>query len=361
MVVGGVVVKRGHYLISGATQTIRQKPADNTGYAFFDGRTLTLHSYQYNGNGIMIDDTSFGICVPGGELTVSMEGDSSIVIDAITRGVGIYVVEGATVIISGKGSLTISVQNGKTGNFGIFGEGRVKIKSGTLRISAGLADYIVENDKKRYKGNSYAINIKEFIDRGAHASGNDRRGSCVNKNNPAQVVYDFPRHIPLPMLCLGIVALIAIGVTVWAMFFRAPVVLTPDYAPVDAEKYAEEMANETDTDKMGHTEGGGAMNVTYQKEITISRSSEMMTLYFANPSRSNNDMVLQLVIQGEIIAQSGTLHPGHEVRRLALLEGMGKKLARGGYDGIIRVLAYQPGSGEKAILNTDLEVDITVK
>lgn len=63
--------------------------------------------------------------------------------------------------------------------------------------------------------------------------------------------------------------------------------------------------------------------MVYQKEVQIS-SSQTASLMFQNPSKSVNDIVLQLVITGSdgtetVIAQSGTLSPGYKVETLGLI------------------------------------------
>lgn len=82
---------------------------------------------------------------------------------------------------------------------------------------------------------------------------------------------------------------------------------------------------------------------------------------FVNPGKSNQDMVIQIVIQDTVVVQSGTLEAGNQVKTLDLLEGMEKKLAPGGYEGKFVVFYYSQENGEKAIVNTDIPVEITVQ
>ncbi len=71
-------------------------------------------------------------------------------------------------------------------------------------------------------------------------------------------------------------------------------------------------------------------------------------------------MVVQLVIQDEILIQSGLITPGNKVQTLDLLNGAEKKLQPGGYDGKLVVLYYNQQNGEKAVLNTEISVTVTV-
>ena len=165
---------------------------------------------------------------------------------------------------------------------------------------------------------------------------------------------------------LALITVAAIGVTMWALFFREPsagddnkVILNPDYAPQKQEQNAETIPNDTG-DKMAPPEGGGAVSLTYSNEVKIDISDKAAAVYFANPGKSNQDMVLQIVIQDTVILQSGTLKPGNQVKLLNLLEGAEKMLQPGGYEGKFVVLYYDPISGEKSMVNTEIPITINV-
>ena len=72
-------------------------------------------------------------------------------------------------------------------------------------------------------------------------------------------------------------------------------------------------------------------------------------------------MVLQLVVQDVVIAQSGTISPGKRVEKLDLLPDAAQRLSPGGYEGKFLVLFYQPDTHEKTIVNTEIPVQITVE
>ena len=163
---------------------------------------------------------------------------------------------------------------------------------------------------------------------------------------------------------LAVITVAALCVTMWALFLREPddnnkVILTPDYAPQKQEQNAETIPGDTG-DKMENPQGGGAVSLTYSNEVTIDLSDKAAGLYFANPGKSNQDMVLQIVIQDTVILQSGTLSPGHQVKLLNLLEGADDMLQPGGYEGKFIVLYYDPISGEKSMVNTEIPITINV-
>ena len=164
----------------------------------------------------------------------------------------------------------------------------------------------------------------------------------------------------LLILLLLFITVAAVCVTVWALFFREPeVLLAPDYAPKETEAHAQTIPNDN-SEKMESEEGGGSVSLTYSNQVAIDLSDGVASLLFANPNKSNQDMVLQIVIQDEVIVQSGTIRPGHQVTALNLLDGAAAKLSPGGYDGNFAVLYYNPESGEKAIVNTEIPIHIAV-
>lgn len=162
------------------------------------------------------------------------------------------------------------------------------------------------------------------------------------------------------ILLLLLLLLIAIGVTLWALFFREETTLTPDYAPRREDKYAQSLDDQGD-EKLEQVQGGGVVSLTYSTKVTVTLDDGMASVYFANPSKSNQDMVLQLVVQDVILAQSGRLSPGKQLDTLELLEGAASRLQPGGYNGQFVVLFYQPDTGEKTIVNTEIPVDVTVQ
>lgn len=162
------------------------------------------------------------------------------------------------------------------------------------------------------------------------------------------------------ILTLLLITIAAVCITVWALFFRdTETVLAPDYAPQEEEPNAEAIPDDT-YEKLDNPEGGSSVSLTYSRDVSISLSEETASLLFANPGKSNQVMVLQIVVQDEVIVQSGTLKPGNQVKTLDLLDGMSEKLSVGTYEGKFVVLYYDPQTGEKSIVNTEIPITITV-
>ena len=154
--------------------------------------------------------------------------------------------------------------------------------------------------------------------------------------------------------------LITLGVTVWALFFRttAPV-LAPDYAPRQTEDNAEPLDEADDGEKLHQPQGGGAVSLTFSKEVTVDLSEKTAKLMFANPHKSNQDMLIQIVVQNTVLVQSGILTPGYQITQLDLFDAA--KLSAGRYDGKFVVLYYHRDTGEKSMLNTEIPITITVE
>jgi len=165
------------------------------------------------------------------------------------------------------------------------------------------------------------------------------------------------------VIVLAAVIVLSVGVSVWAVFFRNTEVtpLTPDYAPVKKEEHAEDIKGEDDDTKLEADKGGGAVGIIYSDRVTVDLSEKKAKLFFGNPSKSLNDMVLQIVIRDEIIVQSGTIVPGKQVQTLELLPGKERLLAEGAYDAKFVAYYYDPETGERAMLNTEILITVTVQ
>lgn len=160
---------------------------------------------------------------------------------------------------------------------------------------------------------------------------------------------------------LGVITVAALAVAVWAVCFRRPApVLAPDYAPVETEENAQPMEEEPQ-EKMEASSGGGAVSLTYSDQVTVDLSDKTASLVFANPGRSVQDMMVQILVDDTVIVQSGTLEPGMMVNTLNLLDGAEKQLRPGGYDGKFAIYYYDPDNGEKAVVNTEIPVTVTVQ
>lgn len=160
--------------------------------------------------------------------------------------------------------------------------------------------------------------------------------------------------IIIAVLCA--ITLLAVGVSIFALLHKDK---PSDYAPQQIEQNAEPIKDEDSTEKLEQQSGGGAVSLTYSNQVTLSLSKKTVSLMFQNPTRSNQDMKVEIVIDGKTIAESGRLEPGFKVDTLSEVDT--DKLSAGTYEGKFVVSFYDAESGEKAVVNTEIPITITVE
>ena len=135
----------------------------------------------------------------------------------------------------------------------------------------------------------------------------------------------------------------------------------PYFPPTEIDDNAVPLGDGKD-EKMTSSAGGGAVSMTYSDKVEILLASNQANIDFQNPSKSTSNMVLQLYVvsggQEVMIAESGLLPPGVKLEKMNLLGTAG--LSLGNYNGKFKVLYYNPETGEKAIVNTEAPVKMTV-
>lgn len=159
------------------------------------------------------------------------------------------------------------------------------------------------------------------------------------------------------LLLATVVALLAICVAVWALFFRAPETpADPEISPVADEHLTP--TDDGDDEKMPQAEGGGAVNITYSNEVTISLADAAATVQITNPTRSNQSMLIQLMIQDVKVGQSGTIPPGNQLAVIPLNENI--TIEPGSYDGKFQLLFFDVKTNQQANLTTSIPVTIRI-
>ena len=159
---------------------------------------------------------------------------------------------------------------------------------------------------------------------------------------------------------LLVIAILALCFGIWVMWFRPAPVLNPDYAAKDPEENAEQMEGEEGGEKLDAPSGGGAVTLIYGKTVDIDLSENKATFLIVNPTESTEYLVAEIVIQNQVFAQSGAIKPGYRVTELDLVEGATEMLREGGYDGKIVLYMYNSETDERAILNSEILVTVTV-
>ena len=158
---------------------------------------------------------------------------------------------------------------------------------------------------------------------------------------------------------LSILIVLCLAVTIWAVFFRGSDPITPDYPPQGTEGNQKPIEGD-DGEKIDSPEGGGAINVTYGTNAIVSLSEKKVTLYYANPNASNQNVAILIMIGDMVVAKSDLITPGNEVTELTLEDYAVSKLQAGGYNAELLVRAYNE-DGEKAMVDTKGEITLTVQ
>lgn len=161
-------------------------------------------------------------------------------------------------------------------------------------------------------------------------------------------------------IVLAILIVVCISLIIYLIMINRQT-LTPDYAPgtIDVNAIKEKDSGE----KMAVSQGGGAVSIAYSNIVSVDKKNKTLKLYFKNPSVSRESIVLEvIVLQGDkeyVIAQSELLPPGYALYKLDLNTKI--KLSVGGYKGKFRTTYSNEETGEKEIVNTEIEASIEVK
>lgn len=162
------------------------------------------------------------------------------------------------------------------------------------------------------------------------------------------------------IIALSVLIVVCVGVTAWALFFRSgPDPINPDYPPQGTDDNQRPIEGD-DSTKIDSPEGGGAINVTFGTSATASLGEKTVQLYYANPGASNQNVAILIVIGEMVVAKSDLITPGNEVTQLTLEDYAASMLQLGGYDAELVVRAYDPDSGEKAMVDTKGQITLTV-
>jgi hypothetical protein len=164
----------------------------------------------------------------------------------------------------------------------------------------------------------------------------------------------------LLLLLLG--GLIAGGILLGNMLTRQPApVENPTKAP---DPYIEPMTEESEPRATSEA-GGGSVSMIYTLEASIQQGSDTATIYFKNPSASNHDVAIDFYILsgGErvLLGSTGLVPPGNGISQVKI-DTSEIALAPGKYVGLYKVGYYNPETGEKALVGSEItDVVITVK
>lgn len=124
----------------------------------------------------------------------------------------------------------------------------------------------------------------------------------------------------------------------------------------DVEPGAVKIPNMGQTAAPSTPEDNVGGSITYSDQVTVDLAARTVSFMLQNPRNSNADMVIHVFLDDREIAISGLLKTGYEVTNLWLNDSAG--IEPGEYSGCFVVDHFDPDTGEKYIL--DLNIDTTV-
>lgn len=158
-----------------------------------------------------------------------------------------------------------------------------------------------------------------------------------------------------------ILLIILCSVLIVCLLRKEEKTLIPDYAPGTIDVNA--IKEQDNGKKMDVSNGGGAVSISYSNIVEVNNKNKKIKMYFKNPSSSRESIILELlIINGEkeyLIGKTDLLPPGYALYNMNLDTDV--KLPNGGYKGIFRTTYYSEETGEKEIVNSEIEISIEVK
>lgn len=203
----------------------------------------------------------------------------------------------------------------------------------------------------------------------------------------------FPIIIILPFLMAGgmIAAIVAITYVVTKIYIPATKT-TPIYQKIPSAAQQTKIEDEEGGGKVQMRTDSNFVSFQFNKLIDVNIDEGICTLEYKNPGESNHNTVVELQICDEVayralggtgrsaeeqakleadpdydpklsfvtIASCDAVSPGYMVRALALNELAIYNLAPGSYEGVIMIYPYDVKTNSKAMLESQLPVDIIV-
>ena len=141
------------------------------------------------------------------------------------------------------------------------------------------------------------------------------------------------------------------------------IVLEPDYEHISPDSNAQAIPEETTGESPDVPQGGGSMKLVYSDKVFVDLKNLKVGLYYQNPSSSSHSIVVQIIIaRGEeqyLVAESGGIDPGYMLTEMKLNKDI--KLSEGIYKGIMKLWFFDPETGDRAVVDTNIPVEIIAK
>lgn len=227
----------------------------------------------------------------------------------------------------------------------------------------------VKKEKAKKDANLFVIGNEQHMVKpmGSHNALFNRKAGyvCVGGDNYLAIIKS---RVPFLLLLLTLIAGIVIGGAVLLSMLQGDdvPVINPDHPLPDIDSNIEEIADDNSGSPNSNiSEGGGAVSMIYSLNAEIDLTDSDIDILFKNPSKSNHDVLLELYVTKDservLIAQSGRIPAGNMLRDMDLMPDTAI-LTEGVYEGVYKVIYYNPQTGERALVESEItDVAVTVR
>ena len=214
-----------------------------------------------------------------------------------------------------------------------------------------------EKKKERRIGQLH-VNEKELdlFPRGEHNSILHKREGyiCVGEHTFVEV---HSSRIPFLVTLLTLLAMIAVATVliIGLLSNPKPPVINPDHPLPDIDPDIEVLPD--DDEKVNSEGGGGFVSMVYTKDVTVSLSTNKAKIFYQNPNKSNHSVVLELYLVSSdteyFLGRTGLIPAGNAIYQIDVTE-RDANIRAGIYTGLYRTFYYDPITGERAALSSDI-------
>ena len=161
-------------------------------------------------------------------------------------------------------------------------------------------------------------------------------------------------RLPFLLILIGLLILagILLGLLLW--FMSRPAALNPIPDPDPNSQQIED----DESEKMQSEQGGGAVSMVYTLSAYYSLSSDTIEIFFENPNSSNHEVGLEFYLESDgkviCIARSGLIAPGYRLDQMKINK-KAVTLKEGNYTGYYHVEYYNPETGERALVESNID------
>lgn len=117
--------------------------------------------------------------------------------------------------------------------------------------------------------------------------------------------------------------------------------------------------NKDETGQMDVPIHGGGASVTCSSAVNVQLKKSKIDFYYKNPSRSLSSALVQILVNDQVLAQSGAIPPGYESYVLDLNTDVKWKV--GQYKGTLIISFYDLNTNKKVDVDSQIEIDVFIE